>query len=280
MFLNVCTTGQVQMNRYFVGKHVSNGINKMTYEIKWFIRDFIEKAMMQNNGAVISGSVTDVMHDVEVGSDVRVLYDGYAATMNSVHIGANKDLVVGQAVWHVSQTAVPPNIEFQGNDYWSFTNWATDFTLTASRWQIGDHISRGESREVRGLTWFTDKCWMLAYQHDASGKVVQGSLDLHRSAVLQGHRVKVMFDSITAEPDEVSIQGGHVSSVLINMVAKSSNDIRTFYASGIWDWRILTTTGTETTLQVNVCEYVEHGRTTEKKAVTGLSTHVRRLRSW
>ncbi|KAH3748732.1 hypothetical protein DPMN_183182 [Dreissena polymorpha] len=86
MFLNVCTTGQVQMNRYFVGKHVSNGINKMTYEIKWFIRDFIEKAMMQNNGAVISGSVTDVMHDVEVGSDVRVLYDGYAATMNSVHV--------------------------------------------------------------------------------------------------------------------------------------------------------------------------------------------------
>ncbi|KAH3748739.1 uncharacterized protein LOC127847069 isoform X3 [Dreissena polymorpha] len=109
---------------------------------------------------------------------------------------------------------------------------------------------------------------MLAYQHDAAGKQVQGSIDLLLSAVLQGHRVKVMFDSITAEPDDVSIQGVHVSSVLISIVAKSSNDIRAFNASGIWDWRILTTTGTETTLRVNVGEYVEQGRTTGKKAVS------------
>ncbi|XP_052234627.1 uncharacterized protein LOC127847069 isoform X4 [Dreissena polymorpha] len=100
--------------------------------------------MMQNNDTAISGSITDVMDDVEVGSDIRVLADGYAATMNSVQIGANKDLVVGQAVWHVSQKTVRPNSEFQGNDYWWFTSWATDGTFAASRWQIGDHTSRGE----------------------------------------------------------------------------------------------------------------------------------------
>ncbi|KAH3748728.1 uncharacterized protein LOC127847063 isoform X2 [Dreissena polymorpha] len=268
-FISVCTTGQVQMNRYYVGNHVSNGINKMTYEIKWFIRDFTEKALSHNiNGAANFGSVTNVIDDVDVGSDVRVVFDDYAATMNSVQIGDNKDLVIGQAVWHISQKTVTPNIEFQGNDYWWFTNWATDGTLAASRWQIGDHISRGESTEAQGLTWFTDNCWMLVYQHDAAGNRVQGSLDLLRSAVLQGHRVKVMFDSISAEPDEVSVQGGHVSSVLISMVVRSPNDIRAFNQSGMWDWRILTTTGTETTLKVNVGEYVEQGRTTGTKAVS------------
>ncbi|KAH3748735.1 hypothetical protein DPMN_183185, partial [Dreissena polymorpha] len=42
--------------------------------------------MMQNNDTAISGSITDVMDDVEVGSDIRVLADGYAATMNSVQL--------------------------------------------------------------------------------------------------------------------------------------------------------------------------------------------------
>ncbi|XP_052234609.1 uncharacterized protein LOC127847062 [Dreissena polymorpha] len=279
-FLNVCTTGQVQMSRFYVGTNVSNGITKDSYEIKWFIRDFTEKVLSHNNnGIAISGSVSEFIDDVEVGSDVRFVTvrfvtDIYAATMNSVQIGAKKNLVVGQALWHVSQHHISSNMEFLGNAYWWFTNWATDGFMAGSRWRVGDHISIGESNETCALTWYTDTCWMLAYQHDESGKEVNGSLDLLRSAVLRGHRVKVMFDSISAEPDEVSMQGGHVSAVLISMVAKSSNDIRAFNERGIWDWRILTTTGTETTLRVNVGGYAGQGRTTGKKAVSWfIDTH-------
>jgi len=61
--------------------------------------------------------------------------------------------VVGQAIWSVSQQAVPPNLEFQGDDYWLMTNWATDGTLGMARWDIGAHVNRGNSEEAREMAW-------------------------------------------------------------------------------------------------------------------------------
>ena len=37
-FLNVCTTGQVQMTRYYVGSHSFISTNNVQYDIKWFAR--------------------------------------------------------------------------------------------------------------------------------------------------------------------------------------------------------------------------------------------------
>jgi len=64
------------------------------------------------------------------------------------------ELVVGQSIWHVSQKLVNPNVEFQGNDYWWMTNWATDGTLAASRWNVGDHVSRSNTGATYDMTWY------------------------------------------------------------------------------------------------------------------------------
>jgi len=63
--------------------------------------------------------------------------------------------VVGQSIWSVSQRAAPPNLEFQGNDYWWMTNWATDGTLAMSRWNIGDHVNRGTDENAHEMIWLT-----------------------------------------------------------------------------------------------------------------------------
>ena len=74
---------------------------------------------------------------------------------NVFQIASSGDrLVVGQAVWHVSQQVASPHIEFQGDDYWWFRNWATDGTFTMSRWNVGEHVpAPGDTLRNYGMAW-------------------------------------------------------------------------------------------------------------------------------
>lgn len=53
-----------------------------------------------------------------------------------------------------------------------------------SRWNVGEHTDRGHTNDTLSMNWFVDPCWMLAYQHDSAGKMIDGNLDFLRSAVL------------------------------------------------------------------------------------------------
>ncbi|WAR14337.1 hypothetical protein MAR_004442, partial [Mya arenaria] len=203
--LNVCTTGRVQMMRYYVGNHVSPSTNFETWQIQWFVRENGPSEYKHTSGGTaLNGYLSDLITNVRRGADVRGVMEslGYTAKMDNVQISDTGNLVVGQAVWHVSQSLAPPNIEFQGNDYW----------------------------------WFK-----------------------------RGHRVKLMIGDTSVEPEQVIVRGGHVNAMIISKVLKANSNIKEFDSTGVWDWSMVTTTGTQTTLKLRVGEATE---TADSRVIT------------
>ncbi|WAR14769.1 hypothetical protein MAR_004874, partial [Mya arenaria] len=173
------------------------------------------------------------------------------------------------AVWHVSQELVPPHIQFQGDDYWWFTNWATDGDLRIARWKIGEHTPVGGATDLdRQITWYTDTCWQLAYEHNSDGVELMGSLALLRSAVERGHRVKLLIGDLSVEPSEVLIRNSHLNAVIVNKVLRDSVNIKEFESEGVWDWSIVATTGTKKALKLRIGEATE---TTDSRQTTKTS---------
>lgn len=114
---------------------------------------------------------------------------------------------------------------------------------------------------------YADSCWQMAYKHDADGNLEDGSLELLRLAVETGHRIKLLIDgAITVEPDQINVRGGHINAEILSLVSKQ--DLKTFTDDVFWDWRVLTTTGTETSEYFNVGEYFNRGNTIKRKPMT------------
>ena len=43
--------------------------------------------------------------------------------------------------------------EFQGDDYWWMSVWSTDGTVDVSRWNVGEHVKRGNSSMQQSMNW-------------------------------------------------------------------------------------------------------------------------------
>lgn len=269
-FVNLCSTGHVHMARYFIGNHVSAGINGDYVDMQWYIRHYPDPVYSHTqDGTVISGNVRDVVYAIEAGADIRIVDRqlGYGVRMDNLEVSYDRTIAAGQSLWHVSERMNGPNLEFQGDDYWWFSVWSTDGTVDISRWNIGEHVKRGNSSMQQSMNWYADSCWQMAYKHDADGKLEDGSLELLRLAVETGHRIKVLIDgAITVEPDQINVRGGHINAEILSLASKQ--DLKTFTDDVFWDWRVLATTGTETSEYFNVGEYFNRGNTIKKKPMT------------
>jgi len=115
---------------------------------------------------------------------------------------------------------------------------------------------------------YADTCWQVAYSHDEQGNEIQGSLEFLRAAVERGHRLKVMFAGISAEPDQIMIRGGHVTAMILSNVLKDGSNRKLFAAEGVWDWGLMSTTGTYRSLRLQIGAAVETSgsRVTSKRA--------------
>lgn len=269
-FVNLCSTGHVHMVRYFVGNHVSAGINHDYVHMQWFTKKTGKPIYSHTqDGTLIRGSVEDVIIAVEAGADIRVVDRclGYAVRMDNVEVALDKSMAAGQSLWHVSERKNGPNLEFQGDDYWWFSIWSTDGDVDVSRWNVGEHVKRGNNSMAQSMNWHSDSCWQMAYKHDPEGNLEDGSLELLRLAVETGHRIKVLVDNaVTVEPDQVNVRGGHINAEILSLVSKK--DIKTFADDVFWDWRVLTTTGTEGAEWFNIGEYRNRGSMLSKKSMT------------
>jgi len=269
-FVNLCSTGHVHMARYFIGNHVSAGINGDYVDMQWYIRQAGDPIYSHTqDGTVIDGSISDVIYATESGADISIVDRslGYGVRMDNMEVSFDGSLASGQSLWHVSERKNGPNLEFQGNDYWWFSIWSTDGSVDISRWNIGEHVKRGNSTMKQSMNWYADSCWQMAYKHDQDGNLKDGSLELLRLAVETGHRIKVLIDGvITVEPDQINVRGGHINAEILSLVSKQ--DIKRFTDDVFWDWRVLTTTGTEGTEYFNVGEYFSRGSMTKAKAMT------------
>ena len=100
--------------------------------------------------------------------------------------------------------------------------------------------------------------------------MVQGSIATLINAIEQGHRLKVIFDGVSIVPDDVRVTGGHVTAMMLNRVLKQSGDLKLFDPDGVWDWGLISTTGTYRSLRLQLGAAVETAgsRTTSAKAAS------------
>ena len=134
-----------------------------------------------------------------------------------------------------------------------------------SRWNVGDHVSRGDTTDTVPSKWFSDPCWKIVYQHDAAGNQTCGSLSNLLDAVNGGHRIKVVYKRSSFEADEVRTRGGHVCATVINDLSKSRVD--SFQSSVHWVWKQICTTGVVQTARYKVGSKTHVGTATESESI-------------
>lgn len=78
---------------------------------------------------------------------------GYGVRMDNLEVSFDRTIAAGQSLWHVSERVNGPNLEFQGDDYWWFSVWSTDGTVDISRWNVGEHVKRGNSSMQQSMNW-------------------------------------------------------------------------------------------------------------------------------
>ncbi|KAJ8316728.1 hypothetical protein KUTeg_005718 [Tegillarca granosa] len=153
----------------------------------------------------------------------------------------------GQYLWSVSLSTENDHEVFQKNMYWWFSIWSTNGLLYMSRWNVGSHVSRPHTSQNVPMTWYADICWMLAYQHDDKGIALDGSFHFLRSAVLDGHRVKLVMVDYSIEADNLVIRSNTISSQLLGHVSK--DNAGHFSNESYWFWNHVTTFGEGETIR-------------------------------
>lgn len=214
----------------------------------------------EKDGWTTCGNKNALAEAVDNGADVRVIYHantqkGYTSPFSNIDIKNN--VIAGQYLWIVSEKYNGSHIDFKSDAYWWFKMLSTDGTRDTSRWSIGSHQDRGHTNDKVALKWMADTCWTLAYQHDKNGNNIKGSLDYLKSAILNGHRVKLIRNRYSIEADNVQIKNGNVSAQLLGHVSKAS--IQKFQDNAYWYWQHVSTTGDVNTVRYNVGSTTNRG---------------------
>ncbi|CAG2250408.1 unnamed protein product [Mytilus edulis] len=278
-FLNVCTTGNVHMSRWFVGSHTrpSTPETKTKYSVRWFTRQLSSDSNPQtpifcnsDSGSASCGNIKHLTRAVANGAEIHVtnVNGKRAGALEFSNIAYNKaeTKVAGTHLWHVSQSIVGNHIEFQQNAYWWFNLWSTDGTRDMSRWSVGEHTDRGHSNDKVSMKWFADTCWTLAYEHDKDGQAIDGSLEFLRSAILVGKRVRLVYSDNTygIEADQLVIRNGHVTAQVLGHVSKAN--LQKFQNNAYWYWQNVATTGNVQTIRYNLGAHTNRGSSNGRQA--------------
>ncbi|XP_062572878.1 uncharacterized protein LOC134234851 [Saccostrea cucullata] len=256
-FLVVCTTGHTHMSRWSVGAHVDRGQTKTTYAVTWFARKLSCQTQPsycnQRSGSKECSDIFVLTEGMQNGAGFKAvnLNSRYVSDFTNVQLSNNGQSLAGQYPWHVSQTYVGNHIEFQPNAYWWATIWSTTGRLEMSRWNVGEHVSRGHTNENTPMQWFVDNCWTLAYSHNQGGQRLDGSLDFLVGAVLSGRRVRIkMGDTYLVNTDNLYVRNGHVSAQLLGHLSKGG--AFSFQSDVYWYWQMASTTGHVETIRYNI----------------------------
>ncbi|XP_069110114.1 uncharacterized protein [Argopecten irradians] len=196
--LLICSSGYVQEQRWIVGLGSKERDFTAFVTSTWFA------------GGKCRTPVT-MLHDISSalhsGQDFMVLVENSRLPLNVLNdLGTD---IVAQFPWSVPLIPSVANkytsnidgdciwqshvLDFSGSHY--ITNWKSG---------NGDHISTVNSNDQ--VTWMLDTDWILVYENSDSGNTLYGSLsDLRHFVDNAGHRVRIVFNTFSAETDSFFI---------------------------------------------------------------------------
>lgn len=104
------------------------------------------------NGEEKYGSKRDLVNHLVAGDDIRFsLINGtYFTSIQSAILTGNENVCV-QALFHISKSGYN---NFQSDAYWWFLNVCTSGHVHMSRWSVGAHTDRGQTKTTYDITWF------------------------------------------------------------------------------------------------------------------------------
>ncbi|CAL1537785.1 unnamed protein product [Lymnaea stagnalis] len=169
-----------------------------------------------------SNGFTDNFIAMAVKSEMRgVMRDrGYSFNMENIHTDYPTRHISGQSLSHLSQSYTSTGaITFREQPYHWFSSWETTGRRDSARWTLGSMQPLKHTNDFVAVQWYADSCWTIVYEHDMSGKPLKGSLDMLKSYVQMGHRVRVNFDGYTIEANSVFVSPDDV------IVAQTSTEM-------------------------------------------------------
>lgn len=169
---------------------------------------------------------------------------------NHLQISHGDTLISGQYLWSISVSTENDHSVFNNDAYWWFAIWSTSGLLDMSRWNVGSHTSRSHTSANYPMTWYADICWMLAYEHDDKGVTLDGSLNFLKSALMDGHRVKLVIGNYSIEADNLVVKSNSISAQLLGHVSHNGPDH--FSNNSYWYWNHVTTSGAGETIRYYV----------------------------
>lgn len=161
-WLMVSTTGSARATRYNVGSHVHRGNSLYKLEVKWFVdtRPWTLAVSTNTAGTPSRGSKTALIQAIRAGASVRCVQSNGAYAFPAQNLAIHGNDVAAQTLNHVSTKNVPNNLyemEIQPKAYWWFTIVDTKGRREMSRWNVGQHKSRGHNNDRIAINWFVNK---------------------------------------------------------------------------------------------------------------------------
>ncbi|GFR58635.1 disintegrin and metalloproteinase domain-containing protein 10 [Elysia marginata] len=192
---------------------------------------------------------------------------GYVFNMDNVHIDQASGHISAQSLNHVSQRyTLGGGISFKPQPYYWLSSWETSGRRDSARWTMGGVKPVGHTNDYVALQWFADACWTIVYKHDGVGKRLAGSLDMLRTSIRMGRRVRVHFNGFTLEASSVIISpGGSVMAQTSTEMARrlGSGSDKTFFNTKTRQiYRLIHTTGEVLSLYF----FIEDGLLSERSA--------------
>jgi len=268
-FSMVSTSGKRDMSRWSVGSHVDRGHSSDSIDTEWFNDPCWEPIYSHDgNGKATKGSINDLILAVQSGRRIRFQIphlNHYTAEADNLSV--RNGHVTAQAIKHVSKASLEM---FQDNAYWYWLMLSTTGTVRATRYNVGEHVSRGNSKDNWAVNWFADtRPWKLAFVHKSDGASIYGSKATLVSAVERGASVRIVQEdgAYAFSGQNVAIQGSDIGAQTLNHVSMqpSSNSYEMeIQPNAYWWFTIVTTQGERDMSRWTVGSHQDRGHTQDR----------------
>lgn len=245
----VSTSGMLDMSRWSVGSHVDRGHTSDTVDTEWFHDSCWESLYSHDsNGRATKGSLNNLIMAVQSGRRIRFQFPNLAHyTAEADNLSIRKGHVTAQALKHVSKASLE---KFQDNAYWYWLMVSTTGTVRATRYNVGEHVFRGNSKDKWAVNWFADtRPWELALVHNSKGANIYGSKSTLVNAVKSGASVRIVQQdgAYAFSGQNVAVHGSDVGAQTLNSVsmktASGSAYEMEIQPNAYWWFTIVTTQG-------------------------------------
>lgn len=215
------------------------------------------------NGESLFGDRNDLIQAALTGSSVKIIAD--KSYMTSVqNLRPVNGQLMAQALFQISTS----NRKFQDDAYWMFVLASTTGHWYMSRYNVGEHVSRGDNETKYGMEWFIrrpcDGRSVLRVLPD--GTIAHGSKRAAISAVRNGYPIRLtsMKTGYTFPADNLEVAGNEVAvQSLWHLSQKYSVDKQRliFQEKAYWLFTMWATTGKKQMSRWTVGSHESRGRT-------------------